>query len=70
MPKILDPEGRLARAVKAAESAEILKAIQEVSGDITRAAALLGVSRRSLYERIDRFGLRQAAGVDRADTGR
>ncbi len=64
MPKILHPDGRLARVLLTAESAEILKAIQEVSGSIPDAARALGVSRRSLYERIDRLGLRRAAGLD------
>jgi len=64
MPRILDPNGRLARAVNAAEAAEIIKALQEFSGDIPAAAKALGVSRRSLYERIDRLGLRRLAGLD------
>ena len=70
MPKISHPDGRLARAIRAAESAEILKAIGETSGNVDKAAELLGVSRRNLYWRIEKLGLEKAAGVAPRDGGR
>jgi transcriptional regulator of acetoin/glycerol metabolism len=64
MPKILHPRGRLATALRRHESAEIMAAIAESHGDIPAAARLLGVSRRSLYRRIDDLEIRVAAGLE------
>lgn len=69
MPKILDPNGRLHRAVDATKRIEILKAIQEVGGSIEDAARVLGISRRYLYTEIDRLGLRAAVGIDSVEKG-
>ena len=40
------------------EKLHIMAALEEAHGNITRAAGLLGVSRRTLYNKIEKYGLR------------
>jgi len=63
MPKITHPRGRLAEAVRRAQTAEISAALALYGGAVPATAEYLGVSRRSLYTLIDRLGLRTAAGL-------
>ena len=43
---------------KAEERKRIVMALQTTGGNITRAAKLLGVSRRTLYNRMFKYGLK------------
>ncbi len=52
-----DDGGKLSDAVEQAERARILDALAKGGGNQTRAAKLLGVSRRTLVYRLDRYGL-------------
>jgi len=47
----------LDEAVEAYEKIHIENVLREVDGDRTRAAKILGVSRSSLYRKIDKFGI-------------
>lgn len=49
--------GKLRDAVEQAERARILDALAKGGGNQTRAAKVLGVSRRTLIYRLDRYGL-------------
>jgi hypothetical protein len=49
--------GELREAVEQAERARILDALAKGGGNQTRAAKILGVSRRTLVYRLDRYGL-------------
>ncbi|HEV8321577.1 MAG TPA: sigma 54-interacting transcriptional regulator [Myxococcota bacterium] len=44
-------------ALSEIERAEILRALDEAGGNRTRAAARLGISRRTLYEKMDKHGI-------------
>ncbi len=68
------PTSRLALALDATARAEILAAVRECEGNLTRAARALGVSHRQvcrecerlgLWEEIDRMGFPRQAGPAR-----
>jgi DNA-binding NtrC family response regulator len=50
----------LSRAVAAAEKAAILSALRAASGNKSRAASQLGITRKSLYRRMAKYGIRGA----------
>jgi two-component system NtrC family response regulator len=47
---------------EAAERESVLRALAHANGNLSRAAEMLGVSRPTLYDLINRFGLRREAG--------
>jgi len=49
------PEGGL--VLEELEKQLILKALEKAGGNKSRAAALLGLTRRTLYSRMERYGL-------------
>jgi DNA-binding NtrC family response regulator len=51
------PRGRLVRRDPATECAMIVKALEDAGGNQGRAAELLGVSRRTLINRLEEYGL-------------
>ena len=65
MPEI--PEGGL--SLEALEKALILQALERAGQNKSRAARLLGLTRRTLYSRMQKHGLRQpsADGEDGAE---
>jgi two-component system NtrC family response regulator len=59
-----EPEPINLREVRdAAERNAIIKALSRVDGNILAAAELLGVSRPTLYDLVDRLGLKQSASI-------
>lgn len=51
-------QGRLQRALDAAARGEIEKALKESDGNVTAAAATLGISRGGLWKRMRALGVR------------
>jgi DNA-binding NtrC family response regulator len=51
--------GRLVRPDRSTECAMIMKALEEAGGHQGRAAEKLGISRRTLINRLDEYGLRR-----------
>ena len=49
----------LREAREAAERREVVRALARVNGNLSKAADLLGVSRPTLYDLLNRFGLRK-----------
>ncbi|HEY7789788.1 MAG TPA: sigma-54 dependent transcriptional regulator [Vicinamibacterales bacterium] len=49
--------GRAVRPIQEIERAEIVRALDETSGNKKEAARRLGISRRALYRRLEKFGL-------------
>ena len=59
-----EPEPVNLREVRdAAERKAIIKALSRVDGNILAAAELLGVSRPTLYDLVDRHGLKKSVSV-------
>lgn len=56
------PASRLREAVREAERAHVLRALDLALGNKSRAAAMLGITRRSLYRRLDRYAARAPEG--------
>jgi two-component system response regulator AtoC len=54
-----EPRGRLVRQDRETECALILQALEEAGGHQTRAAEILGISRRTLINRLDEYGLKR-----------
>lgn len=52
-----NPTGRLWRAVKATERKLIREALSRTDGDVTRAAAWLGIEHSTLYKKIGALGI-------------
>ncbi len=52
------PASRLRDAVREAERAHVLRALDLALGNKSRAAAMLGITRRSLYRRLERYAAR------------
>ena len=44
-------------SLEAAEREQILRALQAAGGKLVEAARLLGLSRRTLYRKLDRYGI-------------
>jgi two-component system NtrC family response regulator len=58
-PPQLEPEIFNLRQVREeAEKAAVIKVLGRVNGNMSKAAELLGISRPTLYDLMDRFGLR------------
>ena len=51
--------GRLREAMEQTEKAAVESALRETDGEVTAAALALGISRRALYERMRKYGLRR-----------
>ncbi len=51
----------LRRVREEAEQQAVIRALARVNGNLSKAAELLGVSRPTLYDLLERFGLRQAS---------
>ncbi|HRU05627.1 MAG TPA: sigma-54 dependent transcriptional regulator [Candidatus Brocadiia bacterium] len=51
--------GRLRDALERVERSMIENALRETQGEVLSAARYLGISRRGLYERLDRYGLKR-----------
>jgi two-component system NtrC family response regulator len=49
----------LREAREGAERREVVRALARVNGNLSKAADLLGVSRPTLYDLLNRFGLRK-----------
>jgi transcriptional regulator with PAS, ATPase and Fis domain len=49
----------LEKVVADAERGAIMRALQETKGNRTKAAALLGISMRSLFYKIEKYGLKK-----------
>jgi len=63
-----EPEPINLREVRdAAERNAIIKALSRVDGNILAAAELLGVSRPTLYDLVDRLGLKQSVSIKKAE---
>jgi two-component system NtrC family response regulator len=56
----------LREARESAERREVARALARVNGNLSKAADLLGVSRPTLYDLLNRFGLRKPEERDRA----
>ena len=52
-------------AVDSAERATILSALQKTGNNKTKAARLLGISLRSLYNKLERYGIKELEAKDR-----
>jgi DNA-binding NtrC family response regulator/tetratricopeptide (TPR) repeat protein len=65
-----DPPAVLEDAMRDVERAHLLDALEESGGNITRAAARLGIPRNTLRYRLDRHGLALDAGSARRRGGR
>ena len=63
---LYSPARTLARGREQAEAARILGALQKHKNNRLRAAAELGISRMTLYNKLHRYGLntRKASGFD------
>ena len=59
------PEGGL--SLEALEKALLLQALEKAKGNKSRAARLLGLTRRTLYSRLEKHGLRAALDTDERD---
>jgi PAS domain S-box-containing protein len=57
--------GSLREAVDSAERATILSALQKTGNNKTKAARLLGISLRSLYNKLERYGIKELEAKDR-----
>lgn len=55
------PVLNLRQVRESAERQAVVRVLGRVDGNLSRAAELLGISRPTLYELLDRFGLRQAS---------
>jgi transcriptional regulator with PAS, ATPase and Fis domain len=55
---ISGPVQSLERAVTEAERNAVSRALQETKGNRTKAASLLGISMRSLFYKIEKYGLK------------
>jgi two-component system C4-dicarboxylate transport response regulator DctD len=51
--------GRLSAELERTEKTVIESALRETQGEVTAAALALGISRRALYERMKKYGLRK-----------
>jgi two-component system, NtrC family, response regulator len=51
----------------AAERSSVLRALGQSNGNLSRAAELLGVSRPTLYDLVNRFGLKREAAITREE---
>ena len=65
MPEI--PDGGL--SLEALEKALLLQALEKARGNKSRAARLLGLTRRTLYSRMEKHGLRVPGGGDDNEEG-
>jgi two-component system response regulator AtoC len=61
------PDGGL--SLEALEKALLLQALEKARGNKSRAARLLGLTRRTLYSRMEKHGLRVPGGSDGGDAG-
>jgi DNA-binding NtrC family response regulator len=61
---VVDPAPRQVRRISDLEREEIERALTETSGNKKEAARRLGLSRRALYRRLDRFGLRSGGNLE------
>jgi two-component system response regulator HydG len=61
---VVDTAPRQVRRISDLEREEIERALTETSGNKKEAARRLGLSRRALYRRLDRFGLRSGGNLE------
>jgi two-component system response regulator AtoC len=57
MPSSTQEDSRLGTYRNDAERQELLAALAQAGGNRTKAAKILGISRRALYYRLERHGL-------------
>jgi DNA-binding NtrC family response regulator len=57
--KVAEARGRLMRMDEETERKLIKEALEEAGGNQGRAAAILGISRRTLINRLDEYGLKR-----------
>jgi sigma-54-dependent transcriptional regulator len=63
------PGGELRQAVERTEVERIEQALRTCGGNVTQAARLLGLGRRTFYEKMARYGIGRAGAVERMASG-